>query len=41
MSNHICNYIYKTDEIFGNGGFGLVYLARNEGEKDGEKSYML
>ena len=37
MTNQIDNYTYKTDEKFGNGGFGLVYLARKEGEKDGEK----
>ena len=37
LTNQIDNYTYKTDEKFGNGGFGLVYLARKEGEKDGEK----
>ena len=37
MTNQIGNYTYETDEKFGNGGFGLVYLARKEGEKDGEK----
>ena len=37
MSIQFGNFTYRTDERFGDGGCGLVYLARKEGESGDEK----
>ena len=37
MSIKFGNFTYRTDERFGDGGCGLVYLARKEGESGDEK----
>ena len=37
MSIKFGNYTYKENERFGDGGYGVVYLARKEGEIEGVK----
>jgi serine/threonine protein kinase len=37
MSIKFGNYTYKENERLGDGGYGVVYLARKEGEIEGVK----